>query len=320
MNNQEKIAAAAAKRKSKMANVKSTAASTGWVKDRVTKKGHPIIRDLQQYFVDATAERGKDRDTAHIHPSEMAKSNWCQRQTAYRIGFTPKDPDYEPTRLYWRLASIFEEGHEIHAKHQSALWELGHLEGQWKCNRCDHSWWATAPAMCARCFSDHIEYAEVPLRHPEYHIIGHTDGIHHENGVRRNLEMKSVGIRSIEIEIPGVYQRWKESASDLNALWASIKIPFPSHQRQVQIYMAVLQAMGYDVTETWFVYEFKATQDLKGFTVKYNKRAAQNLLDKAAAVLEAVDSPESLPRPQWASAKASDCKECPYHDRCWGKQ
>jgi rubrerythrin len=319
MNNSEKIAAAAAKRKAKMSNVKASAASSGWVKDRVTKKGHPLIRELQQYYIDAIGERNKGRDTAHIHPSEMAKANWCQRQTAYRIGFTPKDPGFEPSRLYWRLASIFEEGHDIHEKHQSALWEMGVLEGVWLCNACEHTWWGISPVVCESCGSVHIEYAEVPIEHPEYHIIGHTDGIHAEDNDRRNLEVKSVGIRSIEIEIPGVYQRWKESGADLNALWASIKIPFPSHQRQVQIYMAAMRSMGYDISETWFVYEFKATQDLKGFTVKFNERAAQSLLDKATEVLEAVDTPEQLPRPKWATTKAADCKECAYHDRCWSR-
>lgn len=318
MNNKEKVAAAAAKRKAKQSKIKAASTSSGWVKDRVTKKGHPLIKDLQQYFVDATAERGKDRDTAHIHPSEMAKSDWCQRQTAYRIGFHPKDKGFEAAPLYWRLASIFEEGHEIHSKHQSALWEMGVLEGMWVCNRCDHRWWALAPALCESCASDHLEYAEVPLRHPEFHIIGHTDGVYNIDGVRKNLEMKSVGVRSIEIEIPGVYQRWKESGGDLNALWSSIKIPFPSHQRQVQIYMAVLQAMGYDVTETEFIYESKFNQDLKGFTVKYNERAAANLLGKAAEVLAAVDDPTALPRPKWATENARDCMECPYHNRCWG--
>lgn len=320
ISNREKIEKAAAKRKANLARIKSASASNGWVKDKVTKKMHPIIGDLQQHYIDATAERNRDRDTEHIHPSEMAKSGWCQKQTVYRISGVPEDEDFTKERLYWRLASIFEEGHDIHAKHQRAFWELGNLYGMWECARCEHRWWALAPAVCESCASLHIDYREVPIAYPEYHIIGHTDGIHVDTAeVYRNLEMKSVGIRSIEMEIPGVYQRWKESGAGIDALWGSIKIPFPSHQRQVQIYMACLRAMGYDVSETLFIYEFKANQDLKGFIVKYNEKAAQKLLDQAAAVFAAREGGAVMPRPDWAKPKAKDCKECPWHDRCWSE-
>lgn len=318
MDNREKVAAAAARRKEKQQRVRAASASSGWVKDKVTKKLHPIIADLQQHYIDATGERNRDRDTEHIHPSEMSKTTWCQRQTTYRISDVPVDEDFTKERLYWRLASIFEEGHDIHAKHQRAFWELGDLYGVWLCARCEHKWWALAPAVCESCASLHIEYAEVPISFPEYHIIGHTDGIHVDTSeVYRNLEMKSIGIRSIEMEIPGVYQRWKESGAGIDALWASIKIPFPSHQRQVQIYMATLRAMGFAVTETLFIYEFKANQDLKGFVVKYNEKAAQKLLAQAAEVFQAREQGTILPRPDWATPKAKDCRECPWYGRCW---
>jgi hypothetical protein len=324
-DNRKKIEAAAAKRREKQQRVRVASASSGWVKDKVTKKSHPIITDLQQYYIDSVGERNRTRDTEHIHPSEMSKSSWCQRQTLYRITDTTVDDDYERERLYWRLASIFEEGHEIHAKHQNAFWEMGTLYGMWECARCEHKWWALAPAVCESCASIHVEYREVPIRFPEYHLIGHTDGLHVDvedpgDGpaeVYRNLEMKSVGIRSIEMEIPGVYQRWKESGAGLDALWSSIKIPFPSHQRQVQIYMATLRSMGFEVTETLFIYEFKANQDLKGFIVKYNERAAQKILEQARMIFEARESGSMIDRPDWATPKSKECKECPWKGRCW---
>lgn len=317
-DNRAKIAAAAAKRKEKQQRVRAASASSGWVKDKVTKKGHPIIAALQQHFIDATVERNRGRDTEHIHPSEMSKSTWCQRQTLLRISDTPVDDDYEQGRLYWRLASIFEEGHDIHEKHQRAFWEMGNLYGMWLCARCEHRWWALAPAVCESCASLHIEYREVPISFPEYHIIGHTDGLHiDDDEVHRNLEMKSIGIRSIEMEIPGVYKTWKETGAGIDALWASIKIPFPSHQRQGQIYMATLRAMGFAVTETLFIYEFKANQDLKGFVVKYNERAAQKILSQAKEIFEARESGTMIDRPDWATPKSKECKECPWKALCW---
>ena len=318
VSNRKKIAAAAAKRRSKIDKVKASSSTSGWVKDKVTKKAHPVITELRQWMIDASNERNTGRDTAHVHPSEMSKSTWCPRQTYYRISGIPSDDDHKEADLYWRLASIYEEGHDIHEKHQRGFWEMGVLEGAWECLLCNHRWWAISPAVCESCATTHIEYREVPISSPEYHIIGHTDGLHNDGDKRTNLEMKSVGVRSIEIEIPGVYMRWKESGANLDALWASIKIPFPSHQRQVQIYMAVLQLMGYAVRETLFIYEFKANQDLKGFVVKYNEKAAQKLLDQALAVMQARDSGEIPDRPDWATPKARDCKDCPWSTQCWG--
>jgi CRISPR/Cas system-associated exonuclease Cas4 (RecB family) len=316
ISNRAKVAAAAAKRRDKIASLK-TQTSSGWVKDRVTKKGHPLIEELRQYMIDAVDTRNKPRDTEHIHPSEISKSDWCPRQTYYRISGVPHDKGYEAGRLYWRLASIYEEGHEIHAKHQTCFWEMGTLEGAWSCMRCEHYWWAVAPAVCPECASWHIEYREVPIVNEVAHIIGHTDGLHNEHGVRRNLEMKSVGVRSIEIEIPGVYLRWKESGGTLEGLWGQIKIPFPSHQRQVQIYMDTLNLMGYEVNETVFIYEFKANQDLKGFTVKYDPVKAGKLIARAEAVVAARDTGIPPDRPERLTVTSKTCKECPWRTECW---
>jgi CRISPR/Cas system-associated exonuclease Cas4 (RecB family) len=317
----EKVAAAAARRKAKFRAVKEASASSGWIKDAVTSTAHPIIAEMRQWLVDSNAFQSQSRDTEHIHPSEMAKSRWCTRQTWYRIsGVAPTDPT---ETSYWRLANIFGEGHEIHARHQTMFWEMGVLEGMWGCMHCEHRWWAISPAVCERCSSAHIQYREVPIRHPAYHLIGHTDGLHasEENGVlvRRNLEMKSIGVRSIEYEVPSVYAKWKEAGTSIDALWANIRVPFPSHQRQVQLYMATLNHMGIEVKETLFVYEFKANQDIKGFVVKYNPDAAQKLLDQAKKVLDARNSGVSPKRPHWATAPSvKDCKECPWKTKCWG--
>jgi hypothetical protein len=93
ISNRAKVAAAAAKRRDKIASLKSQT-SSGWVKDRVTKKGHPLIEELRQYMIDAVDTRNKPRDTEHIHPSEISKSDWCPRQTYYRISGVPHDEGY----------------------------------------------------------------------------------------------------------------------------------------------------------------------------------------------------------------------------------
>lgn len=320
--NRDKIAAAAKRRRAKQTKLIEASASTGWVdQERAKRKQHPVITELREYFVAANVEHNRTRDTEHIHPSEMSKAQWCQRQTLYRIAGIPEDDDYEPADLFWRLASIYSTGNDIHATHQRAFWEMGKLYGVFVCLRCDHRWWAQSPAVCESCGSIHLEFGEVPIESPLHHVIGHTDGIYvDDDESMRNLEMKSIGIRSIEIEVPGIYRRWKESGMDINALWSQIKIPFPSHQKQVQIYMAILRLMGFEISETLFIYEFKANQDLKGFTVKYNEKAATKLLARATEVFEARENGTMVDRPDWASPKVNDCKECPWKERCWGAE
>lgn len=313
----KKVEEAAAKRRSKIAKVKAASTTSGWLVDATTRKAHPVIAELRKWMTDAVMERNRHRDTAHIHPSEISKNHWCSRQITYRISDTPVDEDYKDGGTYWRLASIFEEGHHIHERHQAAFWEMGVLEGMWLCLDCRHRWWSVSPAVCERCASLHLTYREVPIEIPGYHIIGHTDGLHNDGERRINLEVKSIGIRSIEIEIPGVYKTWKDSGADLTALWSSIKIPFPSHQRQGLIYMAALNMMGYDVAETLYLYEFKANQELKGFVVKYDEKRALSLLNRAADILAAKEAGAVPDRPDWASTKHLDCKDCPWKDRCW---
>ena len=165
------------------------------------------------------------------------------------------------------LANIFEEGHFIHEKYQTWLWDMGVLEGLWGCRVCHHEWWATSPAVCARCASSFIVYREVPLESDELMIIGHGDGIWNdaaESGARELIEIKSIGLRTIEIEAPGFYKKYTDHEVDLVGLWKMIKRPFPQHLRQGMLYCHVT-----GIHEIVFLYEFKANQDFKAFTVRY---------------------------------------------------
>ena len=271
----------------------------------------------------SNAYRDKDRDTLHIHPSEMAKDKWCGRQTFYRISQIP--PDSDKKAHFWRTANVFEEGHDIHEKYQGWLWEMGVLEGMWKCRVCDHRWWALSPAVCNHCGSVFIEYAEVPISLPDHLIIGHGDGIvtgFEDMGLpeRVLLEIKSIGLGSVRYEVPGLYRTWKDNNESIEALWGRIKRPFPAHVRQVHTYMHDLMNR-LDITTVMYIYEFKATQDFKVFTAKYNPKIAEPLLDKALKVRRARDSGKVPERPEWATdPKVEQCQECPYRGRCWGGQ
>lgn len=290
-----------------------------WVKENVTRTHNPVAAAIRAHAVQSVEERDKDRDTDHIHPSEIAKKDWCPRQTFYRIsGDEPDDETAAP--LYWRLANIFEEGHGIHDKYQGWLWEMGVLEGMWKCLLCNHRWWAVSPAVCDHCASYFIRYAEVPVYLPEYHVIGHGDGIYNDSEIRVLLEVKSIGLRSVEIEMPGVYSQWQEKGESFDGLWGRIKTPFPTHVRQVHPYLHYLYH-EMDIDTVMYIYEFKVNQDFKVFTAKYNPRIAEPLLARAKEVLEARDSGVPPARPEWAeNDKSKGCKDCPFKERCWHGQ
>jgi rubrerythrin len=318
MGSYDRARASAHRRKQKRSGHKE-AATHGWVKDNRSKT-HTVVAQLREHIIQSLETSDLQRDTLHVHPSEMAKNHWCPRQTFYRV--TGHPPDAGEPRFYWRVANILSEGHEIHAKYQRWLWDLGILEGMWKCLQCSHAWWALAPVLCPSCHSHLMRYAEVPIDMPEYMIIGHGDGIVRDEtddlpGLL--LEVKSVGLRSIEIEVPGIYDHYKTNGESLDALWGRVKQPFPSHMRQVQVYLHDLKEKR-GIDKALFIYEFKATQDFKAFVVDYNPRLAQPLLDKAKSVKESKVTGVPPERPEWATGPTGfQCKECPHATVCWSK-
>ena len=283
------------------------------MKDSFTKPQHPLVGAIQRHVVLMNEGRDVGRDTDHLHASEMCKSDWCPRQSLYRIRGTPEEGDQAP---WWRLANIFEEGHFIHAKYQTWLWDMGVLEGMWGCRVCKHEWWAVSPGVCVRCFSSFIVYREIPLHSDELMLVGHADGIWNdaaESGARSLIEIKSIGLRSIEIEVPAFYKKYTDHEVDLVGLWKMIKRPFPQHVRQGMLYCRVT-----GIHEIVFLYEFKANQDFKAFTVRYQPNLIQSRIDSALSVKRVVASGGMVSRPTWAQDEDNaTCKTCPYRKTCW---
>src|SRR4051794_2675167 len=154
-----------------------------------------LLTELRGYLLRKSKEEISDRRQDVIHPSEMAKKEWCPRQTYYRIAKTPIDPGTDPTRLYsFQMANVFAEGHHIHAKYQGWLADMGRLWGVWKCSYCEYSFVGQATntwpshyrdgqpthlvpnrLLCAGTTKPFV-YKEVPLHSDKYLIAGHADG------------------------------------------------------------------------------------------------------------------------------------------------
>ena len=276
---------------------------------------HPLIGALQRHVVGEISQRNEARIYGYIHPSSACKPNWCPRSSWYEILGTPALPVDD---VGHRMANVFTEGHEIHAKYQRWLGDMGILIGMWKCMSCGHIWWDQSPKQCQFCLSPHLIYDEVPLEDESLMVRGRADGLVVFEERKRLIEIKSMYLRTIELEAPKLYLPYREKRIDLNQLWSSIRAPFPVHIRQATLYLHILRTDGVDVADIIFIYEFKGNQDVKAFTIGYQPEAIEHILVGARQVVEAIDKQRSVRRPEWADGPTNKhCAVCPYREVCW---
>lgn len=257
-----------------------------------------------------------------LHPSEMAKADWCPRQTYYRLAGTPATSDGE--KFSDQLERIFEEGHDIHAKWQNWLAEMGRLWGRWECAQKHYEVYATSDGVmaCPQCALP-LLYKEVPLEAEErYRIAGHADGAMED--VAAILEIKSIGLGTLRMEEPSLLRDHQVETTDgkkvydLDGLWKGIRRPLRSHLRQTNIYLALAKEMGLPFDRVIFIYEYKATQAVKEFVVKYSPTIAEPLLDQALDVKYHISKGTPPLRPDHTGQDTKVCKECPFMTECWG--
>jgi hypothetical protein len=257
--------------------------------------------------------RPDDHSLHHMHPSDMAKVDWCGRHDYYRITDTPVGRVGKANPSF-RMNNVFAEGHTIHAKYQDWLYEMGVLVGVWRCRACGHQWFDRSPAVCPACQVDRVSYKEYPLRHSLYMVEGHADGAVHLDTDAVLIEIKSIGIRTLAFEAPRLYQRYLngESAEDI---WFSISHPFATHMRQGQLYLWMAWPAYEKIV---FIYESKFHQQTKEFVVSYNKSFILPVLETAKDVAQGVRAGIAPDRPIWATGPTDKvCKSCVYRSTCW---
>jgi len=286
---------------------------------QATKPNYVLLGDIRKHLlkqIDAPSDRRQDI----LHPSEMAKSDWCPRQSWYRLSGVPES-DVQKKHGY-QLENIFDEGHTIHDKWQRRLWDMGILDGMWGCLVCEHRWWGTAPQECPQCSAPKrvLQYREVPVDGEErYLIVGHEDGL-----VRKSLvEVKSIGQGTLRMDAPDLLRANSVEGPkgrkiyDLDGIWRDLKSPLGSHLRQTNIYAAILIENGVEIDEIVFLYEYKSNQDVKEFRVKPSARIAKPMLDTALDIKYALEKGREVPRPGDREKTSKGCKECPWLTTCW---
>jgi hypothetical protein len=259
-----------------------------------------ILGDIQAHRL-ALHDAGSDRRTDVVHPSEMAKADWCPAATSRRIMGYPQ----AETKFFFQTDSIFEEGHATHAKWQSVLADMEELEGQWWCRACLALCYASCPPRrtCPACGTvGALDYREVPLEAlGEFLIAGHSDGFL----PRRHalLEVKTIGEGTVRFDAPELLAAHTlptadgKKVVDLPGLWNAINRPFPSHVRQGQIYLHLANLVGLNAEQIVFLYEYKPNQAVKEFSVRYNPERSAALFATAKSVRDHVAAGSPVPCP-----------------------
>jgi CRISPR/Cas system-associated exonuclease Cas4 (RecB family) len=246
---------------------------------RILNSPYRLLAPVEKLVLEKNLAKDAERDKKHLHPSEICKRDWCPRSSWYRINDRPEKPQsYTLQRL-----NIFEEGHLIHRKWQDWLTEAGVLE-----------------------------QAEVPVIDEEHRIIGHADGVINDKHGRAVLEIKSVGVGTVRMEDYGLFAPYASKEISLDDLWKSIKFPFDSHVRQTQLYMHCL-----GIHSAVILYEWKASQDVREFSVDYQPEIVQTILGSCHSVVRALEANTPPERPAWLSQDHRVCKSCPFKEECW---
>jgi len=266
------------------------------------KKPTRLIGDIERHLL---ARPVGNRRTDVLHPSEIIKKDWCKRASYFLLNGHTKIAEKPPLQLQL----IFDEGHAIHAKWQRYFQEMGVLYGRFTCTSCLFSYFGIGMITCSFCGKDTVEYREVTLIDESLRIAGHTDGWIKGIGDDTLIEIKSIGPGTIRSESPGLMY---DADGDFMEAWKNINRPFSSHILQGQVYLELMKRMGNDVNEIVFIYELKANQSYKEFTVKADYELVRHVFDGAKFVVDAVESGIA---PDCSNEPGGTCKQCaPYKE------
>jgi len=261
-----------------------------------------LLGDIERHLLQRPVG---DRDYTVLHPSDMIKRDWCKRSSYFLL----KGHQRIAEKPNLRLQSIFDEGHAIHAKWQNWFQEMGVLHGKFRCLSCNHITWGTSPSECEGCGWKVLEYAEVTLVDNDLRIAGHTDGWIKGLGDDCLIEIKSIGPGTIRSEAPDLMM---DAGGDFMKAWGNVRKPFGPHVMQGQLYLELMKRMGNDVDEIVFLYELKADQAYKEFSVKADYELVRHVFEGAKFV---VDSVNSNTVPDCSNVPGGTCKQCaPYKE------
>ena len=231
---------------------------------------------------------------------QRERLRWKKRQTPYpaSTNFSPSSLTYDLCErakvaqiagfhtLYHEAAApklqlTFDMGHAIHDIVQGYFWEAGVLEGEFRCIKCEKSFWATSPQTCPFVTSHkrrHLQFKEITLINPEYMLRGRSDGI-----VIMDDERYLMDIKSIANSTGNPHERnFTFEALDENG-------PRESHIVQLNLYM-MMQQQNPDYPEVnikkgHLLYVGKNSHQTKSFYIEYDPEVVKPYLDQIKRVM-----------------------------------
>lgn len=265
----------------------------------VAKKPTRVLGSVERHVLAKPADTSRRTDV--LHPSEMSGSDWCHRASYFQLSGRPVVGKRAPS---FKLLSVFEEGHSIHAKWQGWFHEMGNLYGKWYCAECEEMFWGGSD-----CHDGPLEYREVPLFYEPLRIYGHSDGWLVGLGDPLMLEIKSVGMGTFRYEVPDLIAEYD---GDFEKIWKNVNAPFMKHITQVQIYMKLAELLQLEnhPQEAVIIYEAKATQDVKEFVIPKSDFGIEHIFEAAKQIVDAVDKGEPIP----CNISANGCYKCRGYD------
>lgn len=293
--------------------------SPGGLQDylKKTRQKGRVISALEQHL--ATRELDKSRPQDVLHPSEMVKSDACQREAFFRIRNAREGvlPEFERTAL--RLQTIFDVGNAAHSRWQAYLGTTGNMWGFWKCVGCGNTTGPStmSPWPCGFCGHQSKVYEEVGLHYGLVH--GHTDGWLKwgDRSPDSLLEIKTIGTGTIRAYNPKLLM---DADENVEKAFRSVRAPFKDHRRQVMTYLWLTREMydAYELDEkppadAVVLYELKSNGEVKEFTVQYDEELIWDVMDFAEDVEDALKKDRP---PKCSVDPGVGCKKCrPYDEK-----
>lgn len=297
----------------------------------IKSSANVVLPEVRKVLLDRRKKDSGHR-TSIIYPSEMARADWCPRATYYRMSGLPNPPSVTS----FTLENVFAEGNAIHSKWQNWLSETGLLWGDWRCSRCseyvrnslkpeDRSFgdcvgtkWVDLNkhilGEAERPFPHDWKYKEVTLSSTSHKISGHADGALIKHNCM--IEIKSLGVGTLRFEAPKLLEAHTHKLSgknivDIDGMWKDLHRPLLAHVKQGNIYLWMAKEMNLPFDTMVFLYEFKANQQVKEFSVKLSPDILNPMLDVAAQIEYAltVGVPPSCPKGGCAQCRAYEQEE-----------
>lgn len=280
------------------------------------KAGNVLLGELEKAEL-AEFEADSDRRADCLHPSEMAREDWCYRASYYRI---KNNRWVKAEKFNAQMARIFATGNEAHRKWQRRMRQTGKLWGDWRCMVCYE--WRRACLEPSRegsvtCF--HLwEYKEVNLQFGL--VSGHEDG-----GMDDYLvEVKTIGTGTVRHDDPErLKEHYKELVEggrvyDIDSLWRAITKPFPTHTRQANIYLWLAGKMGLPFQKVRFLYELKHNSSTKEFVIVPSERIMKPILTGMRVVEYALEQGVP-PECNQKDENGENCRQCTaYEEELFG--